>query len=251
MPVSGLALAASTGLRVASLNLCTDELLLALARPDEIVSVSYLSRLPEESSLWREARRFPPNRGTLESAVAYRPNLVLTIGGGGRASAAIAERLNMRVIDLRFPATIADLEAQTVAVARALGDVRRADPLRRRLQSLRMTRPAVLPDAAFVGAGGVSLTADSLGAEWLSLAGFRQRVLPGGRLTLEQLATTPPARLIVSNYRAGQTSRNQAWLQHPLVRRLANRTIATDGRPWTCGGWPLLTEVARLRSVVR
>ena len=44
MPASALLAAAS----IASLNLCTDEYLLLLARPHEIASVSFLSQYPQE-----------------------------------------------------------------------------------------------------------------------------------------------------------------------------------------------------------
>jgi iron complex transport system substrate-binding protein len=251
MPVSGLALAASTGLRVASLNLCTDEILLLLAKPHEIVSVSYLSRLPEESLLWRAARRYPANPGTLESVVARRPDLVLTMGGGGRSTAVIARRLGIRVVDLPYPSSLLDLDRQAAVVAHALGDVRRAAPLRAHLEELRRSAPRPPKLAAYVGGGGLSMAPDSLGAQWMALAGYRQEKLPGARLDLERLATRPPARLIISNYRAGQASGNSAWLRHPLVRRLSARTVITDGRPWTCAGWPMLAEIRRLRSVAR
>ena len=39
--------------RVASLNLCTDELLLLLAAPEQIVSVTHLAQQPAETPLWR------------------------------------------------------------------------------------------------------------------------------------------------------------------------------------------------------
>src|SRR5687767_2290805 len=78
MPVSGLLAAAS----VASLNLCTDEYLLLLAKPQEIASVSFLSQDPQESSLWRVARRHHSNRGSLEQVIGVRPKVVLTMGGG-------------------------------------------------------------------------------------------------------------------------------------------------------------------------
>ncbi len=53
MPGFASLLAASAAVRVASLNMCTDEYLLLLARPQEIASVSRLSRDPADSSLWR------------------------------------------------------------------------------------------------------------------------------------------------------------------------------------------------------
>jgi len=63
-------LVASAGLRVASLNLCTDELLLALAEPDQIASVTHLAQQPLEYANWKEARRYSKNDGSLLSVVS-------------------------------------------------------------------------------------------------------------------------------------------------------------------------------------
>jgi iron complex transport system substrate-binding protein len=245
MPASALALAASAALRVASLNLCTDEYLLLLAGPGQIVSVSHLAQDPNESVLWRSARQVPANSGSLESVLRFRPSVVLTMGGAGRDTATIARRLGIRLLDLAFPASIADVERQATEVAALLGQPARIRPFRSRIARLRR---AVVParDAAFLSAGGLSLLPGSLGAEWMRLAGFRQRSLPNGRLSLETLATAPPKWLIRSDYRRGQFDRGQAWLRHPLVRRLRSRTILTDGRRWTCGGLPMIEGIERL-----
>ena len=79
--------------RVASLNLCTDELLLLLAEPRQIASVTHLGRNPAETPLWASARRYRSNDGSLVSVVGLRPDLVLTMGGGARDRVAIAGRL--------------------------------------------------------------------------------------------------------------------------------------------------------------
>nr|WP_294167308.1 hypothetical protein [uncultured Sphingomonas sp.] len=252
MPAFAWASAASTALKVASLNLCTDEYLLLLARPGEVASVSHLSRDPRESVLWRQARAHSANAGSLESALAVRPTLLLTMGGGGgRATALLARRLGIRVLDLSYPASIAEVERQTLTVAAALGERHRAAPLLRQLADLRRTAPSTALDAAFLGGGGLSLDPAALGAEWMRLAGLQQRALPGGRLTLETLATRPPRLLLRSDYRAGQWSRGAAWLRHPLVRRLEGRTVPVDGRAWTCAGLPMIAQVRRLRERVR
>ncbi len=241
--------ASAAALKVASLNLCTDEYLLLLARPSEIASVSHLSRDPRESVVWRAARRHAANTGSLESALAARPTLLLTMGGGGgRSTALLARRLGIRVLDLPYPASIADVERQAVRVAAALGNPRRAAPLLHQVADLRRNAPGKARDAAFLGGGGLSLDPAALGAQWMRLAGLQQRALPGGRLNLETLATWPPQLLLRSDYRGGQWSRDAAWLRHPLVRRLQGRTVPLDGRPWTCAGLPMIAEVRRLRE---
>ncbi len=241
------AASAAAGLRVASLDLCSDEYLLLLARPSEVASVSRLSHDSADSPLWRTARRFPANRGNLESALPQRPTILLTMSGGGRATSLIAGKLGMRAVRLDYPATVADVDRTMLKVATLLGNPRRADGWRKRLARLR-TSPQPQRDAIFLTGGGDSLGASSLGAEWMRLGGLAQRPLPGARATLETLALRPPTVVLHSTYRRAQPSLGQRWLGHPLIRRMPSRRIDTDGRRWTCAGPLMLEEIERMRG---
>jgi iron complex transport system substrate-binding protein len=134
-------------------------------------------------------------------------------------------------------------------VANALGDEGRASQWSGKFANLRARKPA-LADAIFLGSGGTSVAAQSVEAEWMRLAGLRQRALPGGRATLELLATRPPSVLLRSTYRRTERSIGQVWLDHPLARPKSSRIIEVDGRPWTCAGPLMLQEVERLRKLV-
>ena len=239
----------TSALRAASLNLCTDEYLLLLGRPGEIVSVSRLAQDPAESPLWRQARAYPANRGAIEQVLGQRPSLLLTMGGGGRSTTAIAPRLGIEVLDLPYPASIGDIAANMRTVAGALGDRHRAGAWLARLAQLKPPSPP--KDAMWVGGGGMSLAPGSPGAEWMALAGLAQRRLPGGRADLETLLLRPPAVLVRSDYRRGQMSQGIRWFDHPIVKRLAARTVLTDGRAWTCAGPLMLGEIERLRRLVK
>lgn len=249
MPGFASLLAASAAVRVASLNMCADEYLLLLAKPAEIASVSRLSRDPADSSLWRTGQHYPGNRGDLESALKTRPNLLLTMGGGGRSTAVIARRMGLRTVDLPFPTSVDDVARNLSTVAGALGEPRRADAWRLRLSGLRAAN-LVQQDAIFLGAGGNSVGAQSVEAEWMRMAGLKQRALTGGRASLELLATHPPAVLLRSSYRRSERSIGQDWLEHPLARPKSSRILEVDGRPWTCAGPLMLGEVERLRKLL-
>lgn len=251
MPAFAFLLGASAAARVASLNLCTDEYVLLLAHPQQVVSVSYLSRDPLESPLWRTARHYPGNRGSLEDVLTQRPTLVLTMGGGGRATRLLASRLHMQALDLPYATDLEDVERNLETVAAALGDKSRARPWVQKIEQLRRSAPRQMTDAIWISGHGDSLVPGSLGAEWLRLAGYQQRALPGGRATLEALLTAPPKVLIKSNYRSGQMSGGVEWLNHPIVRRAGARQLVTDGRPWTCMGPLMIEEIERLRSLAR
>ena len=243
MPASALLAAAS----IASLNLCTDEYLLLLARPQEVASVSFLSQDPLESPLWKEAQRHPSNRGSLEEVLGRRPSLVLTMGGGGRATSLIARRLGIRAVDLRPVSALDDVAFNFRAVAAALGEPGRAKPWLMRLAKLRATS-STTKDAIWLGGGGQSIGVPSVGADWMRLAGLSQRPLTGDRVSLETLLVRPPAVLVQSRYRSGQVSRGTSWLNHPIVRRARARRVDADGRAWTCMGPLVIGEVERLRA---
>ena len=137
--------ASAAALRVASLNLCSDEYALLLARPGEVVSVSRLSHDPAESVFARRAQGIASNRGRIEDVVAQRPTLVLTMGGGGRSSGAIARAMGFEVVELAQPASLDAVAANVSRVAVALGDGHRADPLLARLAALRRSAPRRSP----------------------------------------------------------------------------------------------------------
>jgi iron complex transport system substrate-binding protein len=247
MPASALLAAAS----IASLNLCTDEYLLLLARPREIASVSFLSQDPRESPLWKLAKRHHSNRGSLEQVLARKPDTVLTMGGGGRASSLIARRLRMRAIDLRPVGAIDDVAFNLNVVAAALGDPGRAQPWLERLSALKASRPKQAEGAIWVGGGGQSIGVPSVGADWMRLAGLQQRALSGGRVSLEDFLVRPPAVLVQSRYRSGQMSRGTAWLNHPILRNAKSRHLQVDGRAWTCMGPLVIPEIEQLKAARR
>ncbi len=247
MPGFALLLAASA-VRAASLNMCSDEYLLLLARPGEIASVSRLSHDPADSALWRLGRRYPSNRGTLESSLGTSPSLLITMGGGGKATMQIARRLGLKTLDLPFPGAIDDVAANMDRVALALGDRTRAHRWKSRLARLKAGRRPRAADAIFLGAGGLSVGHQSLEAEWMRLAGLDQRKIAGGRASLELLALRPPEILLRSAYRRSERSIGQAWLEHPLARPESSRVITVDGRPWTCAGPLMVAEIERLRN---
>jgi iron complex transport system substrate-binding protein len=162
----------------------------------------------------------------------------------------LARRAGIRTVDVPYAGNLDGVAANLRNVAAALGNPARADPWLKRLDALRETAPQRAEDAVWISGGGFSLAPDSLGAQWLRLAGLRQRPLPGARATLEALLTKPPKIMIRSNYRSGEMSGGNRWLAHPIVQRAGARQVVTDGRPWTCVGPLMIPEIERLKRLV-
>lgn len=233
---------------VVSLNLCTDELVLLVARPEQVRSVSYLSHAREESALWRQARRYRGNDGTMLAATAMRPRLIVTMGASGRDRERLAAAVGARLLVLPYPMTLDDLAASLRRVGSATGNGARAERIVATMRGAVRSAPAARLDAVWIDGAGRTMSDDGLGAAWMALAGLRQRRVAGTRLSLETLAIDPPAVLVRSRYRAGQMSSATAWQRHPFAQRVrVGRALMTDGRRWTCMGPTLLPEILRLR----
>jgi iron complex transport system substrate-binding protein len=236
--------------RVASLNLCSDELALLLAAPEQLVSVSRLGADAHETMLAGRARGLAVNRGRITDVVGLSPDLVITSGGDPNA-AATARRLGFSVLELPQPETLADVRRNVRRVAAALGRAAAGEAEIARMDAALAGAHTATP-ALLVSGGGLTAAPDGLAAEWLRHAGLVQQDVPRGQLSLERLLGNPPAVMVVTQYRADQTSLNQAWLRHPALRALpANvRRVDSDGRGWTCLGPTLAPEIARLRALV-
>ncbi|RLA20277.1 MAG: ABC transporter substrate-binding protein, partial [Gammaproteobacteria bacterium] len=63
--------------RIVSLNLCADQLLLQLAEPKAIASLTHLAADPELSYLAEEATNYPLNYGSAEEILQLDPDLIL------------------------------------------------------------------------------------------------------------------------------------------------------------------------------
>ena len=87
--------------RVASINLCADQLVLdARRRREQILTVSWLSADPEESLLATEAARYPLNYGTAEELLRFHPDVVIAGAYTNAFTRALLIRLGYRVVEL-------------------------------------------------------------------------------------------------------------------------------------------------------
>ena len=242
--------AAAAPQRVASLNLCTDELALLLAAPGQLASVTFLGADPAETPVAPRAAGLHRNNGRMESVAALAPDLVLTGGGANRYAAEMARRLGTRVVDVPPPTSLAEVRRNIRTVAKALGRERHGEALIATMNAQLGTVPARQRPAVLLSGGGYTVRIDSLAAELARHAGLAQQAYVDERIALERLIADPPEVIVVTSYRAGQASLHQMWLAHPALKRLpaSTRMIEIDGRSWTCLGPLVAGDIAKLRA---
>lgn len=246
MSVFASLLSAALAPHLASLDLCADEYLLAIAPRPAIASVSHLGHDPHDSALAARARGLSSNRGTLESLIGSGAKTLLSTRPLGRLDADLAARLGMQVVTLETgtPDTVANAVA---IVGKLSGGEQAARRWMKRLDALRSGPRPPTTRALWIGPGGVGLSPSSPTARWLALAGIVPEASPAARGKIEAVLASDAPLLLESRYDTGNFSLASAWIHHPLVARDPRPRIEVDGRRFTCSGPLMLAEIERLR----
>ncbi|WP_246742650.1 ABC transporter substrate-binding protein [Microvirga splendida] len=232
--------------RVASLNLCTDQLLLALADRHQIASLSRLSRDPSVSFMSKQAAELPLNAGGAEALLFSKPDLVLTGTYGQQDRVAILRRQGLDVLQLGPWSGLAEGREQIRILANRLGHADRGEALIAGIDAaLDRARDAV-PDGRSIlvyERGGWVTDARSPLSEVLMQMGFtlHQEVLGqshGGVVRLETIVTAPPDFMLVDAGSLRAIDNGTALFAHPALAAAVphERRLAVPGRLTICGG---------------
>lgn len=231
---------------VASINLCADQLVLTVAAPEQVLTVSWLSADPEESLLATQAARYPLNYGSAEELLRFNPDVVIAGAYTNAFTRALLARLGYKVVELEPEDSIADIARNLRIVAVAIGREERGDALAAALHARELeiaaARPAHSPATVVVRPGGFTVGEHSLADELMKLAGLRnvaaeQGLDRWGSLSMETLLASRPELVVLTGYRASQPSLANAVLEHPALRRVrgARRTATVAAPYWDCG----------------
>ena len=232
--------------RVASINLCADQLVLTIAAPEQILTVSWLAADPEESLLAAQAARYPLNYGSAEELLRFDPDVVMAGSYTNAFTRTLLGRLGYTVVELDPETTIAEIETNVRRVAEAVGRTERGEELVREMRSraerFAAARPVTPIRGVVIEPGGFTVGEHWLANELLTLAGVRnvaaeQGLDRWGSLSMETLLRSAPELVVLTGYRGSQPSLANAVLEHPALERLraAQRTTLVPGAYWACG----------------
>jgi iron complex transport system substrate-binding protein len=246
--------------RIVSLNLCLDELVLRLAKPERIASVTWLSRDARSSNVPELARRVGENHGLAEEIVPLDPDLVIAGTFTARVAVALLKRTSIPLAELGIPRTFAEIRQQIAAVARLVGEIPEGD----RLIDMMDARLAAIPPpsgprprAIVLNPNGATVGQGTLVGEIMTRAGLHNvaaelGIESYGLVPLENVVLNGVDILIVSASRDGPPALATEILHHPVLARLADRVriISVPSRLWNCGGPASVEAVELLRQAV-
>ncbi|MEW8187678.1 MAG: ABC transporter substrate-binding protein [Candidatus Thiodiazotropha endolucinida] len=258
MLFSGMAIAAEPPQRVVSVNLCSDQLLLMLADPAQVASVSYLSRDPDSSFVADAAAAYPLNHARAEEIIRLKPDLILVTPHTNPRLRTTLTQLGYPLHQLSLGHRLDDIVADIRQLAARLGQGARGESLiqqmQQRLQS--GTVKAAHPTTAiFLQPRGYTSGSDTLQDEALRLAGWRNLAAQQGvegytPVPLEKVLNWQPETIFTSPYTGSGDSLAERQLRHPALQRLLAKhpMVEIPYKYWICPGPMLANAVALLQQ---
>jgi len=233
--------------RIASMNVCTDQLLIPLADPQQILGLSRFSRDAWQSFAADDARRYPILSGGAEDMLVLRPDVVVASLFDKRSTRELLKEKGLHLAEFAVPRNLDEAKAQIREMGeivqhadRAEAEIARLDAAiarARRAVAVKHYRVLPLSRRGWV-AGSDSLVSSLLTETGLFNAAGDLGVGTGGYASLEAIVNLKPDFILVSEAGDRAEDDGRAFLLHPALNRFyppAKRIVIPE-RLTVCGG---------------
>ncbi|WP_429028155.1 ABC transporter substrate-binding protein [Bradyrhizobium sp. I1.14.4] len=249
----------AAGPRIVSMNVCSDQLVLSLADPDQILGLSRFSRDAWQSWAAGQARNYPRLSGEAEDVLLLKPDIVVVSLFDKRATRDLLKANGLHLVEFTVPRTLDEVRDQIRAMGdvvqhpdRALAEIARLDAAIARARALASGhhyRVLPLERRGFVS-GDSSLVSSLLAATGLTNAAGELGFNAGGFASLEAIVKLRPDFILVSEAGDRAEDDGRAFLLHPALERFypPDKRIVLPERLTVCGGVMLADALDRLTA---
>jgi iron complex transport system substrate-binding protein len=249
LPAAAAAPSKAAPRRIVSLNMCADQLLVALADPGQIAALTPFSRDPEMSAEAKRAARLPISQGTAEDVLALNPDLILASPFRRKGAMTALKDQTYRTIDVPPAESYAAIVAEIRMVAQAVGHADRGEAIIAQMDAqLSAIRKAYnKPIAAYYQRRGYMTGTGTLVDEMMQRVGLRNLAQVLGkpslsRLTVEEMVAARPDYLIVESGTDRIADQGTEMLHHPALADIARLHLP---QAWTVCGGPAYVKAVR------
>jgi iron complex transport system substrate-binding protein len=238
--------------RIVSINMCTDQLLLAIADPEQIIGLSPFAQDAERSWAAGRAMDHPVLSGTAEEVLYLKPDIVMGGRFTRRATRNLLRAKGFHVEEFDPVRNIEESREQIRRVGVLTGHEERAeahiaalDAAIERVRASASTRDLRILPLQRRGwvSGGETLITELLGLTGLTNAASELGLTSGGQVSLEAIVKLRPDALLTSRDDKAAEDQGRAMLHHPALDAMfpPERRLVIPQSLTVCGG-PMLAE---------
>ena len=235
--------------RIVSINLCADQLVLALADRGQIAGLTKNATDVEMSGEAAKARGIPLLSNSAEQILAIEPDLIVGMPASRSAALRALPRQDYPLLDLATANTLDEIYTSIRETAAAVGHPERGNALIARMQGelAGLPKPGKDRVAAYYQRRGYMTGTGTLIDEMMTRVGLVNLAgelgkPPLSQLSLEEMVAAEPDFLIVESATDVVTDQGSEMLHHPAIKDIPRISIA---QAWTVCGSPAYTQAAR------
>jgi iron complex transport system substrate-binding protein len=242
--------------RIVSINMCTDQLLLDLAKPSQIAGLSPFARDKNLSWNASKALNLPVLSGTAEEIITIKPDLVVTDLYTKRTTREFIRAKKFALEEFATVLTLAESRSQIMRFGEITGAIERSRErvaeMDQALADLKKVASASKITVLPLSRRGWVSGSQSLINELLSEAGLRNAaddlgIQNGGFVRLESIIAIKPDALLITKETGEAEDQGTALLLHPAIQKIfpPERRIILPEKLTICGG-PMLVDAMKL-----
>jgi len=235
--------------RIVSINLCADQLVLALADRGQIAGLTRNATDPEMSGEAAAARGLPLLSNSAEQILAIEPDLIVGMPASRSAALAALPSQTYPLLDLDTANRLDEIHASIRQTAAAVGHPERGTALIGRMEGelAGLPKPGRGRVAAYYQRRGYMTGTETLIDELMTRVGLVNLAAklgkpPLSQLSLEEMVAAQPDFLIVESATDKVTDQGSEMLHHPALAAIPRISVP---QAWTVCGSPAYTQAAR------
>ena len=235
--------------RIVSINLCADQLVLALADRSQISGLTHNATDPEMSGEAAKARGLQLLSNSAEQILAIEPDLIVGMPASRSAALRALPKQTYPLLDLDTANTLDEIYASIRETAAAVGHPERGTALIARMEGelAGLQKPGRGRVAAYYQRRGYMTGTGTLIDELMTRAGLINLAAklgkpPLSQLSLEEMVAAQPDYLIVESATDTVTDQGSEMLHHPALKDIPRISVP---QAWTVCGSPAYTQAAR------
>ena len=235
--------------RIVSINLCADQLVLALADREQIAGLTKNATDAEMSGEAAKAHGIPLLSNSAEQILAIEPDLIVGMPASRSAALRALPQQDYPLLDLATANTLDEIYASIRDTAAAVGHPERGTALIARMERelAGLPKPGNGRVAAYYQRRGYMTGTGTLIDEMMGRVGLvnlagKLGKPPLSQLSLEEMVAAKPDFLIVESATDVVTDQGSEMLHHPAIADIPRISIA---QAWTVCGSPAYTQAAR------
>jgi iron complex transport system substrate-binding protein len=235
--------------RIVSINLCADQLVLALADRTQIAGLTKNATDAEMSGEAAKARGIPLLSNSAEQILAIEPDLIVGMPASRSAALRALPEQSYPLLDLDTANTLDEIYTSIRETAAAVGHPERGTALIARMEGelAGLPKPGKGRVAAYYQRRGYMTGTGTLIDELMTRVGLvnladKLGKPPLSQLSLEEMVAAEPDYLIVESATDKVTDQGSEMLHHPALKDIPRISVP---QAWTVCGSPAYTQAAR------